>query len=74
MRAILNISMPIVEKKKIERRAKKAGKTVSSYVLYALQLEQSLIQEDELVKIIKQAEKDHREGKTKKLRSLEDLM
>lgn len=74
MRAILNISMPLAEKKKIEKRAKKAKKTVSAYILYALQLEQSLIQEDELIEIIKQAEKDHREGKTKKLRSLEDLM
>lgn len=74
MRAILNISMPIAEKKKIEKRAKKAKKTVSAYILYALQLEQSLIQEDELIEIIKQAEKDHVKGNTKKLRSLEDLM
>lgn len=74
MRAILNLSMPLAEKKKIEKRAKMAKKTVSAYVLDSLKFQETWIQEDELVEIVKQAEKDHKEGKTKRLRSLEDLM
>lgn len=74
MRAILNISMPAQEKKEIEKRAKKAKKTISGYVLYALKLEQSLIQEEEIVAMATEAEQDYKKGKTKKLKSLADLM
>lgn len=74
MRAILNISMPLAEKQKIEKRAKKAGQSISGYILGAVKLQESLIQEDELVEMIKQAEKEHESGKTKKFVSLKDLM
>lgn len=73
MRSILTISVPEKERKNIETRAKKAGYSVSCYMLYASRLEQNMISEDELVKMVKKAEKDHRAGKTKRLRSLEDL-
>ena len=74
MRSILNISLPAEKKRAIERRAKKAGKSGSAYVLYSLELEQSLISEDELLEIIREGEKEYREGKAKKLKSLADLM
>lgn len=74
MRAILNISMPLAEKKKIEERAKMANKSVSAYVLDTLKFQEKFIQEDEILEMAERAEKEYREGKTKKLRSLEDLM
>lgn len=73
-RAILNISLPDLVKKDIVRRAKKAKTTLSGYVLHALELEKSLISEDELLKRAKRAMKEYKAGKTKVLRSLEDLM
>ncbi|MEK6616486.1 MAG: hypothetical protein AABZ32_10310 [Bacteroidota bacterium] len=73
-RAILNISIPSETKKAVERRARKSKKTVSAYVLHALQLEQSLIQESEILASVKQVESDYKAGKTKVLRSLADLM
>lgn len=74
MRSIVNISLPPEQKKQIEQRAKKAGKSVSAYILYAVELEKSLISEDELVTMAQQAEVDYKKGKTKELRSLADLM
>lgn len=74
MRAVLNISIPLQEKKRVERRAKKAKKTVSAYVLFALKLEENLISEDELVRMAKQAERDYKAGRTYELKSLEDLL
>lgn len=73
-RAILNISLPEAVKKDIVRRAKKSKTSVSEYVVRALRLERSLIQEDELVRMAVKAEKDYKAGKTKILRSFADLM
>lgn len=74
MRAILNISLPKEKKEAIEKRAKKSGLTISSYILYTVELEEKLISEDELAERIKEAEKNYREGKAKKLKSLADLI
>lgn len=74
MRSILSISLPEEKKKEIEKRAKKANKSTSSYIISIFELEKSLITEDELVKMAKKAEKDYKSGKTKKLNSLGDLM
>ena len=74
MRSVLSISLPLAKKKEIMRRAKKAGKTVSSYILMALDLEDQLISEDELLGMAKRAEADYKAGKTKVLTSLADLM
>lgn len=74
MRSILNISLPPEKRKIIEERAKKTHKSVSAYILYTVELEQHLIQEDEVLAMAKKAEKDYHAGKTKKMKSLEDLM
>ena len=74
MRSVLSISIPPEKKKQLEERAKKANKSVSAYVLDALEFEQNLISEDELVEMSKQADKDYRAGKTKILTSFTDLM
>lgn len=74
MRAILTISVPEEEKKKIEERAKKAGKTISGYILYTVKLEEKLITEDEILAMAEEAEKDYRTGKTKELKNPADLI
>lgn len=74
MRAILSVSLPAEKKKEIEERAKKASKSTSSYIMYVVELEKQLISEDELIKMSKKAEQDYKSGKTKKLKSLADLM
>ncbi|MBU2523658.1 hypothetical protein KKG71_00495 [Patescibacteria group bacterium] len=74
MRSILSISLPPNKKKDIEGRAKKANMTLSAYIMYTVELEKQLIGEDELVKRAKRAELDYKNGKTKELRSLADLM
>ena len=58
----------------IVKRAKTAKTTISSYVLRAVQLKQSLVQEDELLARVKRGRKNYKAGKTKILRSLEDLL
>ncbi|MBU0981814.1 hypothetical protein KKC94_03930 [Patescibacteria group bacterium] len=74
MRAVLSISLPIEKKKEIEERAKKMNQSTSAYIIRVLELEKSLISEDELLRMAKKAEKDYKAGKTKKLGSLTDLM
>ena len=74
MRSILSLSLPLYQKKKIQEKAKKVNKTISNYILSALNLLDELISEDELLQMSKKAEKDYREGKTKKLESLGNLM
>ncbi len=73
MRSVLTISIPEDKKKDLERRAKKAGKTVSAYVVSVLEMEKQMISEDELVAIVKEGMREHKAGKTKLLKSLKDL-
>lgn len=74
MRSVLSISLPAEKKKEIEERAKKTHKSTSAYIMYVVELEKKLISEQELVKMAKKAEKDYKSGKTKKLKSLADLI
>ena len=74
MRAILSVSLPSEKKKEIEERAKKTHKSTSAYIIYVVELEKQLISENELIKMSKKAEKDYKSGKTKKLKSLADLI
>lgn len=74
MRSILSISLPAEKKKELEKRAKQSNKTVSGYIVQILELEKSLISEDEIIAKAQKAEKDYKTGKTKKLTGLSDLM
>jgi len=74
MRSILTVSLPLQKKEEIQKRAKKAKKTISAYILDALNLVQDFISEDELVSMAKQSEKNYNAGKTDELKSLSDLM
>lgn len=66
--------MPEVEKKALTKRAKKLGLTISAYILHAVKISETMISEDELLEMSKHAEKEYREGKTKTLQSLADLI
>lgn len=70
----MSISLPAEKKTEIEKRAKKAGKTVSAYIMQLVDFEINMISEDELVEMVKQTEKAYKNGKAKKLKSLADLM
>lgn len=74
MRAVLNVSLPSEEKRNVEKEAKKAKKSISAYILFALKFMRSAISEDEVLKMAKEAESDYKKGKTKELKSLADLM
>ncbi len=74
MRSVLSISLPECKKQYIKERAKKANKSISSYILYIIDIEEQLISENELVKMSKKSEKDYKTGKTTRLDSLANLM
>lgn len=74
MRSVLSISLPASKKKEIEERARKSNQSTSSYILRVVELEQKLISEDEILQMAKSAELNYKLGKTKKLKSLADLM
>lgn len=74
MRSILTLSLSAQEKAELQKRAKTKKKTLSAYVLDSLRLVDQLISEEELLAMAKKAEENYKKGKTKKLRSLKDLM
>ena len=74
MRVAITLSVPSERKAEIEMRAKKAQKTVSAYVMQALDLVDGMISEDEILTLSKRAEKNYKQGKTKVLGSLSELM
>lgn len=74
MRSLLTISLPPDRVAALKKKAKKRGVSVSYYVRMVLEHEESIISEEQLIARCKEAEKNYREGKTKVLRSLTDLM
>lgn len=60
MRGILNISLPKEKISAIKEIVRKRGfKSVSEYMLYAVDLEQDMISEDMLMKSWKESKKDY---------------
>ena len=74
MRSILTISLPPRKKEEIAKRAKKSNKTISAYIIGVMEMEKTLISEDELLRMSREAEKDYNQGKTKTLKSLSNLL
>ena len=75
MREILTLSLPAQTKNLIKKKAINKGFTsVSGYIKYLIKLDDDLISEETLMKDIKQARKEYKEGKLKTLKSLNDLM
>ncbi len=75
MRRILSVSLPNELAQYVEKQVKKRKfPSVSEYVRHAIGLERNMITEDELLERGKEALAAHKAGKTKILRSLEDLL
>ena len=76
MRQILSISLQEDIIKDIKKRVKNCGfKSVSEYFKYLFKMDtEDIISEKELIKDIKQARKEYKEGKTIKANSLIDLL
>lgn len=63
MRSVLSISVPPKKLAILKKRAKKAGLTVSAYVLRIVDEDEHLISEEELLEDIRQSEKDFAAGR-----------
>ncbi len=74
MRGILTASLPPEVIAHIRSKAKKKGVSISQLILHLFHLEKDMISEEELLASLKEAEKEHRQGKTRRVHSLRDLM
>jgi Arc/MetJ-type ribon-helix-helix transcriptional regulator len=75
MRQVLSLSLPATMTAKIKGLAKKRGfDSVSGYVLYLVEADKDLISEKTLLRSLKQAQKEYRQGKVVKAKSLADLV
>ncbi len=76
MRQVLSISLQEDIIKDVKKRVKNCGfKSISEYFKYLFKMDtEDVISEKELLVAAKQAEKDYKNGKLKKLNSLSDLI
>ncbi|MEK7102070.1 MAG: hypothetical protein AAB912_00375 [Patescibacteria group bacterium] len=75
MRNIISLSLPASATRFVEYQTKKRGfPSKSAYLRYLIDLEQDTITEGDVARYVEEALREHRAGKTKKLRSLRDLM
>ena len=76
MRQVLSISLPGNTINTIKKRVKNGGfNSISEYFKYLFKMDtEDIISEEELIKDIKQARKEYKEGKTIKADSLADLL
>ena len=75
MRQVLSLSIPKQTIKEIKSLSKKRGfDSVSGYIKHLVELDKDTISEEELLKDIKQGQKDYREGKTITAKSMADLL
>lgn len=74
MRGILTASLPPDVIAQIRKKAKKMGISVSQFILHLFNLQEGMIDEEGLLQSIKEADEEHRQGKTKQVNSLQDLM
>lgn len=74
MRKVLSLSMPKKMAEDIKNIAKERGfDSVSAYIKHLVKLDKDLISETELLKSIKKARKEYKEGEAQELKSLSDL-
>lgn len=75
MRQILSISLPEKEVRRVKAKAKERGfKNFSAYISHLISEDTHVITEKELLKMVRQADKDYAAGKVKELKSLKDLV
>ena len=74
MRSIITLSTTAETKKNLQKRAKRAKMSLSAYVMQALERDSEYISEEELIEYAQKTQKDHKNKRTQKMKSLEDLM
>lgn len=75
MRQVLSLSLPQQATKEIKSLSKKRGfSSVSGYIKHLVELDKDTISEEELLRDIKQGQKNYREGKCIKANSLSEAI
>jgi len=75
MRDILTLSIPNKTKELIKQKVQKSGfANVSRYIQFLIQQDNEVISELELLKSIKEAQKEYDTGKAIKAKSIADLV
>jgi len=77
MREILTISLPGETLRELKKRIKSIGfDSVGKYIKCLIEndLKEDKITEDELVKMVAEARKEYKAGKTRRLNSIADLL
>ena len=75
MRRVISLSLPATQANTLKILAKKRGFwSVSAYILNLFEADKDLISETELLQTAKEAQKEYREGRTIKAKSLGDLV
>ncbi len=75
MRQVLSLSLPATDVRQIKSLAEKRGyPSVSSYVKYLFQSDKDLISETELLKSVRAARKEYRQGRSVQAKSMADLV
>ena len=75
MREILTLSLPPKTTQLIKKKAKNKGfSSVSGYIKYLIKMDDDVISADELLEMAKDARRDCKRGKLKKVNSLADLL
>lgn len=75
MREVLSVSLPSQTLATIKQKTKKRGfGSVSEYIKHLLYLDEDLISEDELLKSVRQARVEYKNGKIIKANSIAELL
>ena len=75
MRQVLSLSMPATEVRALKTLAKKRGYwSVSAYIQNLFKADNDLISETELLKTIRMARREYRQGRSIKAKSMADLL
>lgn len=75
MRSVLSLSLDNKTILKVKKQSKRCGfNNVSQYIRKLIDTHDDIITEDELLESMKEAEKEYKEGKTIKAKSLAELL
>ncbi len=75
MRQVLSLSLPATHVQQIKYLSKKRGHaSVSSYIKYLVQTDEDSVSDAELLEVVRQSRKEYQSGKTKKAKSIADLL
>lgn len=75
MREVITLSLPANTRQRIKTNSFKRGfSSVSKYIQYLLTLEEDLISEEELLKMVATADKEYSAGKSIMAKSMRELL